>query len=229
MTILLTMNSGNYIGPNVEASHRAAAERWGAEYVQHTEGEDDPFGEKIRCQAYMFDRGERVCWIDGDAIIREDAPSPFDLVPAGSMGGVNGLVSAASFASALEWWQRLGHAMGLCLDFPRDYLNGGLIVFDSDMAEIWRSILRWKMVGDMHGGKTSPMAEQTAFNVFARILGYPIHDLGDRWNVMGSRAWTDPTMAHGYVYHLACIGPYRENKRSVLEGIEWRVKELANV
>jgi hypothetical protein len=76
---LITLNLNSAMAPCFRESLRAAANRWGGEYVEITEptlaGDISPVWQKAALHRHVAD-GETVIQIDADVLIRFDCPSP---------------------------------------------------------------------------------------------------------------------------------------------------------
>ena len=77
--LLLTVNHGNYLHRVHRESFASAADRWGCDYLELK----PDAGEFFCCAARELWLSkpvpwDRVCWIDGDCLIRADATSIFD-------------------------------------------------------------------------------------------------------------------------------------------------------
>ncbi|MCF6290139.1 MAG: hypothetical protein L3J03_03990 [Desulfobacterales bacterium] len=85
---VVTINHGAFLCDNARQSFKAAAKRWGAAYVELTR-EDGPAGvTPLEHKLLLFEQvdADRIFYIDADAIIRNDAPSPFDICPSDKLG-----------------------------------------------------------------------------------------------------------------------------------------------
>ena len=242
--IIVTANvGGRALHAESRASMQAAAERWGARFVELTEwpidvSARDPFRAKLHMEQIIASpqvadgRECRVCWLDADVLIRSDAPSVFRVVPEGTLGGVanlqDGLTGVGDYA---EWWELAGRDIPGAdrpeLDLTR-YINGGLMVFGYPQhATVWRmartALTRRRR---FHGQRVNPMYEQTAVNVAGAILDC-IHPLPATWNRVGAHVWTWPAaeLMDCHVFHWANYLGFRgtENKLRRAGEVQWRV------
>lgn len=230
---VFSMNYHGWVPENVTASHRAAATRWGAEYIQLLDG--DPgrhFWMKSTHLNKCCGEYDRVVWLDGDAIVRHDCPSLFDLVPADEFGGVPNIQPGSHGKDAVDLHvpsviRGLAH-LGMrgnksrctigAYDFRR-FVNGGVLV----------------MTPALHSLVFSPPVvradeEQAIFNMNLHLHGLKIHLLPIEYNRIGAIAWKPGPMS-AYIQHLArFIGSPRSDaiRRIAMEGIDWQetVKEL---
>lgn len=223
MNILLTVNlGGTYVTPNVMASHAAAAGRWGAEYHQQTTlwgGTRDVFQAKIRLHHLPLPTGARVCYIDGDALIRHDCPSPFDLIGPEFFGAVRCHQDGASTKNAESWWRDLLPFFHNAIEFNAEtYFNGGLLIYTPAIHNlVWE--VAWPHILTLR--KHGPMVEQTALNMAVRKLACPVAILPDTFNRLGPVAW-EPGPMSAYIQHLAHYGEDKRDRFEAMEAIDWR-------
>lgn len=86
----VTSYTNGYGFENAKESHRHAAERWGAEYVEYN---DDPRCRYIYEDKYYmledFKPEDQIAIVDGDILYRIDCESPFDATPIDKIGMVD--------------------------------------------------------------------------------------------------------------------------------------------
>ena len=225
MLHVVTFDFGGYLCDNVRASQQAAADRWGAEYHVLTEpigawGGRGAFAAKLDLPDLPFQNPCRVCYLDGDVVVRESCPSLFGLVPAGHFGGVpnyQGDTHADPVRDHAPSWSMMARLMGSSVAYQQDtYINGGVLIFDLPTTA-WRP-LRAVMANAQRIG---PMAEQTGLNISVRMMEVPLCVLPRTYGLLGPAVWRDGEMSE-QVYHFAKIGPSRE-KRAVMERVKWRL------
>ena len=88
---LVTINVGGVLCANARRSFEAAAARWKADYVELNAPctPAAPWPTFLKLELFRLCAADRAFYIDGgDAIIRSDAPSPFDLCPPTHLGAV---------------------------------------------------------------------------------------------------------------------------------------------
>ncbi len=231
--VLMSFNfGGTYTCENVRDSHRAAAERWGAQYVEATEplGETpacDPFGCKLELGYFKWKPGARVALIDGDAIIRADCPSPFELVAEDEFGAVGCFqegMDVAPWMPVIESrWRDMARYFGVPQEplRPDSYFNGGLLVFTP--------ALHAKVFAFAHAvarvGTDLPILaddEQNAMNLAARLLGVTVRMLPQEFNRLGPAAWDTEGDMDAFVVHLAAWNGRRTGKADRLSRMDWR-------
>lgn len=235
MNHLVCLNFGDYTPPNVRDSHIDAARRWGAEYLELTEplpgmgGPDNIFACKMRIWRLNLPPGDRVCLIDGDAIIRDDCPNVFRRVPEYRIGGVScfqkDTPDGVEKHTRAHWdnvcaYLRTSQRFNACL-----YLNGGLLVYTPKEHD-----RLWFYLDGMFASRmaTMPaMMEQTALNVAMSELRIPCCILPENLNRLGPTAWAPGPMT-SYIQHLAPVGNLRGDKRAALAAIEWDISQGDN-
>lgn len=229
--LLLTLNSRSWVPPNVEASHRAAAERWGYNYLQILDRTRDIFGIKHAVLSKVWG-WDRVCWIDGDAIVRHDCPEPIGNDPEAFWGvpGLQpwrddeGLPDAKSVRCARNWFDGLAKKLGwdanIAFD-PYTYINGGIFSFAPSLhAGVLANIPDLVPKVYPHDPHNA-MLEQTLLNIL-------LHAVVKRWelgpwsmNRVGPKSW-HPGPMRWYVQHLAHCGAGKD-KRAALAEIDWEL------
>lgn len=213
---IITFNVGDYWHPNARASVEAAAQRWDLEVVEidHQLGADHVFAAKFRTHIYA--RDARCMYLDGDIVIHEDAPSPFDLVPLGSWGAVRNFQGGMTDHDKYQRpsWERACFQIGEYPPYNVDhYVNGGLIMFDESHVDAMK-ILAERVI--QVGGVT----EQAAWGVM--MTASPTVYLPHGFNRVGSHVWESPNMDE-HVYHFACYKEYRQmHKADRIASINWR-------
>lgn len=131
---LATLNvHGDGLPPNFRQSMRAAAERWGAEFVEITNPIvpwNDPYWEKLNLDRHLA-MYERVVYVDRDVVIRSDCPNLFELVPEDTFAAVPSEQEGHSFLNDIQnTMQPLRRLCGIdVIDWEREYLNSGVMVF----------------------------------------------------------------------------------------------------
>jgi hypothetical protein len=227
--VLLTWNTGGtWIPKNVLESHKDAARRWNAEYVSIEKATDSPFADKA-ILLRTFNGGDQVAWIDGDAIIRFDCPSLFDVVPQDCFGGVPNFQGDTHDGDPWRYaepdWQWMVERTGRLDLFydPTEFINGGVFVFCPELHHaIWDDEF-----------PKQPNAEQTMLNFRADMLGVKRKFLARTFNRIGPQAWAPGPMSC-FIQHLAAFRflfnkRRREDRMDALDAIDWTSKARLEV
>jgi hypothetical protein len=224
---LATINFGDFMPTNARESLACAASRWGCQFLEITRpwvdvSHLDIFRHKLAiCDFPAWRFGDEVTLIDGDILIRDDAPYPF--TSSETFAGVHGLQDD----TAVEYATR--YADGLRMPFDADsYVNGGLLrFFPHRHADVFETALRY--IGGV--SPIEPMLEQTAMNAAALQLGDGFEVQRDaKYNTVGERAWEQLDMAAGsfqYIKHLARWrdkGHDFDERKRAIQGVKWRTK-----
>lgn len=231
--VIVTMDFGNYLTPNVRASHAAAAERWNASYrvMKYRWGKRrDIFGAKMELHKLPVPRGTHVLWLDGDVLVRADCPNIFELAKPTEFAGVccsthDDDDDLATFTK--QWWDAALEFMGVG-DIPYEhgtYINGGVLLFGlPEHEDVWANSEHLVYNIPLHRA-IGPMVEQTMMNVQLRALEIPVKLLDPAFNTLGRVAWESPGPAmETYVYHLAAYRDYRHEQRNDrLAELDWRI------
>lgn len=226
MRLLVTQNTGgDWICENIAASHRAAAARWDAHYLQLTPRSRDVFWQKtIFCAQYVG--AHRCCWVDGDAAIRSDCPSLFDLVPLDCFGGVLNYQPDTHDGEFDKWHGPTISAFQTLVNVPcgaTDYLNVGVFVWSPDLhRHLWQRVVKFA------GPRLLPMAEQTLLNLLLIESGTKVHHLPATYNRIGPEAWNVNQTA--MIAHLARYKCHTTRIRlcdrvKLMKRIRWRVED----
>ena len=134
---LVTLNApanDGVLTPNGRQSLLAAARRWGADYIEICDPPcpDHHYKSKVYYDQKLPDG--RICFVDGDVVLRSDCPSPFDIVPEGRLGLVrshhpsHGGATNHVINNLPRWIEAIGGVGEY--DIYTEYPNTGFVVFD---------------------------------------------------------------------------------------------------
>jgi alpha-N-acetylglucosamine transferase len=170
------------LGQITHPAFRRYADRYGLDFIVLAEQQvgQNVFFAKLAC-ADLLDRYDRLIFMDTDIVLAPDCPDLLDVVPEDHFGAY--LVSQHTdwHDKAIELIQQHLPDLG----WKRDYFNSGLFVcsklhrpmFDptDPLFPIWDDLC-----AKMHIGVT--FAEQTWLNYKWQQIGFPLHDVGYRFN-----------------------------------------------
>jgi len=220
---LATINFGDVLCRNARQSFEDAARRWGAEFIELTE-ENIPAD--VPChmvKTVLFDVApwaDRVFYIDGgDAIIRGDAPSPFDVCPPEKLGAVvDGDPALPSWPLLVRRqkadWRSINRRLGRSVPFTDVYFNAGVLVLTRDVHQ--RMLKRALELRGLF--RSSFFWDQSVLNYAAVELGVPVLRMDRTWNMLQSGETNALIWMDGYVYHYAGSG----QRHSILPILNWR-------
>ncbi len=218
---VVTVNMGDFLCQNARQSFMRAASRWGAEYLEIDESNGvpgvHPYSQKLH--ALDLAGADRIFLIDADAIIRSDAPSPFDLVPPETIGAVKDINPAFSNNEEIEAiekreWDEINHAFSKSLPMPVDYFNSGALVATARYhAPVWERAQDINKIANIDW----IFSDQSQLNYAARELGVPITRLGYTWNRTRPELFGHWDGMEEYVYHFAGSG----DRFTVLNWLSW--------
>jgi hypothetical protein len=147
---------------NVRESYRAAAGRWDAELIWFSDCSSDGhcFWRKMRAFSGVASRYEQshVLQLDNDMLIREDCPSPFDLVSPTEFAMVAGRQRPDRRVDEHSWGAKAHSTWATRMNTkqlpPALHPNGGLYLyglphFNSLWQRIDQASKRWGNHGDM--------------------------------------------------------------------------------
>ena len=202
---VITLNLyGDGLPGNVRDSQRAAAERWGAEYVEITRplfGWHDPFLEKLHldCRAAAYDR---VVYLDRDVVVRADCPSLFDLVPETHIGAVPSEQEGHHLLFHIQpKMAPLCHVVGVPMDYTSEYINSGVVVFSPHVHRPAFEAARC-----LHGitsERSWEVYDQGCLGLGIKWSGVPLCLLPTEFNRCGERLWDHWTpKMDSFVWHF---------------------------
>lgn len=153
-------------------THRAYADRCGAEFVVMDERHPDhPHYAKWAVRD-LFARYDRVLFLDADAIVRRDTPDLFALVEPDRLAGENELLTWPDHGPQLQAWAaRMGLPVPPRVPF---YLNTGVFLAARRHAGLFRPP---EVVDPGHG-----FPEQHHFNVRVLAERVPVQTLPEAFN-----------------------------------------------
>jgi hypothetical protein len=202
---IVTLNLyGDGMPENVRASQRAAADRWGAEYVEITRplfGWHDPFLEKLHLDRHA-DAYDRVVYLDRDVVIRADCPSLFDLVPETHIGGVASEQDGHRLLCHIEpKMDPLCRTVGVPMDYSTEYVNSGVLVFSPHVHRPAFEAARC-----LHGitsERSWEVYDQGCLGLGIKWSGTPLCLLPTEFNRCGERLWDHWTPKMDcYIWHF---------------------------
>lgn len=219
---LATINFGDFLCKNARESFLDAARRWHAEFVEVTEKNGIPGVLPYHQKWCLFDlcNADRIFYIDADAIIRQDAPSPFDLCPQEDFGAVEDETTDSLFAEDLirnmqEDHHRINEALGTNCPFPDTYFNSGVMIVSRDVhqfflkrcLELNKRITLNLTFWDQGIINYLILRDRIRTTALERTWNHTAPDIFGHWNGM-----------EAYVYHFAGSG----DRFTVLPRISWK-------
>ncbi len=227
---VVTINVGEVLCPNARRSFEAAAARWKADYVELTGPftPDTPGPTFLKLEMFRRCAADRAFYIDGsDAIIRSDAPSPFDLCPPTHLGAVrNGPDRSPGVEDIRDQqeieWALFNHCLGtrhVCAS----YFNAGVLVLTRvthaglldrarrlvEQLSEPRRLIRWQ--------------DQTFLNYGAVELGVPILMMGGTWNYTHPECLGHWDGMERWVYHFAGS----PDRQTILPSLDWQARRAS--
>ena len=224
MNLVFTLNFNNFMCENAMNSQKAAAIRWGCEYMIYTERYfPEHFSPSCNKLPYLADkRYKQILYIDADILVRSDSPNPFNLVPLNALGVVSDIQShqPKSMRDCVqrtvheEWFEKLGK-------YERPF-NGGFIISAPALHSVLLSSLVETLEGRNVTEQSSGHFEQALLNLFFDSESKVY--LGERWNTIFPNV-EDPTM-RSFCYHFTGYG-FSKEKRKMIETYQWNIYEKA--
>jgi len=221
---LVTINVGGVLCPNARRSFEAAAARWGADYVElKTVTPDAPAPHFLSFELFRLCPADRIFYIDGsDAIIRSDAPSPFDLCPPTHLGVVRNDPDRAPSIEVIRdeqeiEWALYNHCLGT--QYPcAAYCNNGVQVLTR--AAHTGMLDRARQLVERLSGPRQLVRwlDQTLLNYAAADLGVPVLLMDETWNYMHSEDIGHWNGMERFVYHFAGS----PGRHTILLSLDWQ-------
>lgn len=219
---LITINFNDFLSDNVRASFQDAARRWGAEYVEITPANAVPGRGPLQQKFHLFDftDADRIVCIDADAILREDAPSPFLTLPEDRFCAAPDSNPHQPFpeehARAIrDDHAKLTDALGLALPFPESYFNSGFFVIERKRhapvlarANVFENAVKTDLL----------FREQATINAAVAEAATPIFALDPGWNWITPHAFGHWNGMERWMYHFAGSG----DRWTILPKLSWR-------
>ncbi len=225
MNLLATLNIyGTYLTENTRASFLSACDRWGCQYAEVVSVDvTNPFEARLRIWDYL-PGCDRVAFIDGDTLIREDCPSLFNVVPPTFFGCVPNFQGGHD-EHAMADYAAMAHVFGCPKPYDRaTFFNGGLTVMTADLhRSTWEYAASVALdVCRMLDRPIHPNWEQGALNVAFARSACPVAMLPIEYNRHGPEVWDSDRMI-AYIHHYAGAAPANRDKRAMLDRIPWKV------
>ncbi len=220
---LATVNFGSVLCENTRDSFMAAADRWGASYVEITPENSDPSAHPfwVKLRLFEFTDADRVFYLDGaDSLIRHDAPSPFEVCPPSMLGVVRNSHDAfPDYVQTVmredEDWAAINEALARSVPMRIPYFNAGMLVLTR--SEHARLLSAAHKLGTELAGRLT-WHDQPVLNYMAQELSVPLLLMDRTWNYMHPQRIGQWRWMQYYVYHFAG----RPERHSVLPLLPWR-------
>lgn len=201
--LVVTLNVGkDVLHNNARSSIREAARRWNCNYFELVSGSGLHFWEeKLHLDEHLPD-GVRVCYYDGDVVVRSDCPSPFEIVPEGKLGWVRHDHPSHSGATwhvqnTMPWYC---DKVGIEIDHLKEYANTGMMVFDLPLHRPLFGLAR--DIVKTHGfDRNWVIADQGNFAVARKKLDLSVFWIPPYFQYHGEAlwaGWTPELKAYGY-------------------------------
>jgi hypothetical protein len=227
---LVTINVGEVLCPNARRSFEAAAARWKADYVELNGPctPDVPTPHLFKFELFRLCAADRVFYIDGgDAVIRSDAPSPFDLCPPTHLGAVrNDTARAPNIEDIRDQqeieWALYNHCLGTQHACALYFGSGVLVLTRATHAEM---LDRARGLGKQLKGlsRLIQWEDQTLLNYAVVDLGVPILVMDETWSYVHPEDIGHWNGMERFVYHFAGS----RDRRTILPSLDWQARPLA--
>ena len=229
---ILTVNLNGALCENSRGSMQAAAQRWGADYVEVDEGffsaKPGPAVSPAALKCFCFELTDRDAYfvLDADTLVSAECPNPFVVFPGPELVAVsNGSARFPDLVQILgceffEWAK-------LAAEEPRlagaqyqigGYFNTGMMLLKRRAhAEMFRLVS--DVVKADHGLGWN---DQTPINMAAVALAVKVWLVDERWNYIHPRTlgggWLKMRSTGQYIYH----GAGEPSRNEWLNRADWR-------
>ena len=224
MNTIAVLNLNSYVPGKVHESFWAAAERWGVDYteIRTPLGPYHAFWQKAMiCTSAHVTAYERVLQLDGDMLIRSDAPSPFDLVPKDRFGVVSKIQPGRRPQALLTRpGMRTSRLLGIRpYARPEQHLNAGFILYTPALHR--DILLRWQKIGRRNGWPRIPFPEQVALSCLLSYEPHRVTWLPWTWNTCDVPRRFPRGPMQTYIYHLHA--PHKPSLAAIMERYQWKI------
>jgi len=193
MRAVVTIATGDMFRDIAALTHppiAAYARRVRADFISITHAEGSPYAAKMRIAELLWVY-ERILYLDSDVLVRPECPDLFDLVPADKFGAWLASTVNPGFGPLIANVQDTLGDIG----WRDGYFNSGVMV----VARMHRPAFNKQI------DYTDAMQDQTLLNYRVQKLGFPIHDIGHRFNHTGA-ADRVADRAGSFIIHYAGVG-----------------------
>ena len=218
--------------PNFRLSMATAAARWGVPYLEITEplfptetpGRVSAFKEKEHLDERLLSF-DRVAYFDRDIVIRNDCPSPFDIVPKDHLGVVVDIQERSPVVAVIEQSSSLLSDLFDVSLTVKNYFNAGIMIFSPSVHKPLFDLVRKLREEVTDYLYDDNFHDQGLLNAGVLMLGMPIYYLPREFNRIGARVWSEKKWTgtmDAYVYHFC--GPKDPDPMTAWQrvaGINW--------
>lgn len=244
MNALVTLNYNNYIVENARNSLTCACSRWKCDYIEITDiplKYLHPCFSKIKILRPFF-HYDKILYIDGDVLIRSNAPNLFTLHPSDKFLCVNdiSLRYTKKYSDELvqdvqiKYYNYINKKIGglSSEEYINGFFNGGVLCFAPSRCQDLFNLFdqntptesqvtdekeRSQILGNKYGGSHH---EQALLNYCAKkIIKNDILFLKDEWNCINPPVH-EKIMTH-FVYHFT--GKNHLQLKEILKTYQWNV------
>lgn len=228
---LLTININNFQSQNSIESMKAAAYRWGADFISSCEKPlGDSFGVTFNKAYldYLARDYDQIAFIDADCIIRSDAPTPYTLVVPNKVRAVqNGNERIGNYANTLNQHTynllRINQQQQMIeiIEKPEMYFNTGFMLADISTFRKLCHMVRC-ILPELDYDRYNAIYEQALFNYAARCISPDLNDpffeyAEECWNYMYP---SNLNIQTEWIYH---ISNDVQNRNHILDNLNWRI------
>ncbi len=227
-TTMLVVNIGlgcpPFMSDNTRASFQDACSRWGCDYVEINDKGNFRYHPPIlKLKAFDLCPHSRIFVVDADAIIRSDAPNPFENMDQNYLWAVKNqqlhhpsFYQHANVILAKQQIEEILKHKPIKYNFDvdevsRDFFNSGVVMLNRELHEPILALAYWLLLR-VPGIN---WWDQIPLNIAAYTLLGGYHELGIEWNYMFP---TNRVKMNAYIYHFA-----GDNCRyEILKTLDWK-------
>ena len=183
--------------------------------------------EKFHALDYL-DQYDRIIILDSDAMMSPTCPDIFAAVPEDAIGCVMEDVGR-HLTNRREWIATIkAQALDARLeDWHEGYLNSGMVA----LSRCHREAMTLDMddIATLEVSRPAGFPSQNVTNYLARRSGFPIYDLGYKWNHMGvfSEEWNgSPNPLDSHIVHYAGLKPGPRLEQAASDFKAWYMRDV---
>lgn len=222
MNHILIYNVNNFWRQNAMESVFHAALRWGAVVRVMTEYPvNGLFAYKFHMHTIGWQPDDRILHLDADMVVKQNCPSPFELVAPDHFGAVRCNQDDDPYVNMIQrqQWELACTQSGLSIPYSNNlFLNGGLLLWTHNVHNyVFDSMI--ETFGDM---PTSGGLEQAVQSLALAHTNTPVEWLPKEFNRVGETVWNGTDDA--FIWHFAKFKKFRgKDQAEKIDACQWRM------
>jgi hypothetical protein len=215
------------IHPKSRESIKNACDRWNCDLIEITESINNLHVYWQKCYVCeKYNHYNRILQLDGDMLIRWNAPNPFDIVPKDKFGIVlDNQLPDSERARQIKFWRSKNARIWADIENTdpvpdQEHLNAGLLLYNTKQHQyIFDEAKNIGLKGDWH---SKGFPEQTVLSMLLKKYYNDRYILSNDWNCVSQKR---PVFPKHTTRELCCwighfTGPNQKNHR--INGKSWQ-------